>query len=223
MSRRRLMVGKEYKFIKNAQKLSITNVVSQNNINNAGNLFNNYTTNASDNFEVIFTVRVDEDNAYYNLVINYYDASNYWDIAVRNGYIEYRERYDGNTMTVNFSRLGKIEKGKWYTVGIKLSNSKVAYCKINNDTYTSFDTDTRRRMSISNNREIFFGRDAGDGVDFRGELKIVGFSSNHTKNIGVWNIDDMSLGNNRYMNGSGGTPSSLRLSVMNSTVCLGRE
>lgn len=223
MTRRRLMVGKEYKFIKNAQKLTITNVVSQDNIVNAGALFNNYTSGSS-NFSVYFTVRVNADNSNYDLVSNKVDDSNYWEVATSNGYLVYTEVFEGKKNTVNFSSLGKIEKGKWYNVNLYLPNAEEAYCKINSDTYTKFTTGTRRRLASSKVRAVYFGRNGDYGVDFRGELTLKGFSSNGTtRNVGTWNIDDMSLGNDRYMNGSGGTPSSLRLSVMNSSVCMGRE
>ena len=189
MSRRRLMVGKEYKYIKDVNDLYILTGTT-----NAGHLFNNNNTSTNDMFEVHFTFRVDANDATYGFITNYYSSSAYWDVAVRNGYLEYRECFDGNVLTINFSPLGKIEKNKWYTVDLRLSKN----CNLTISAY-------------------------GKCVDMRGEIILKGFSSDHTQNIGVWNIDHMSLGTGEYMNGSGGTPSSLRLSVMSSSVCLGRE
>ena len=228
MSRRRLMVGKEYKYIKNVKNLNIRNGTTL-----AGNLFNNHGENSNYIFSVRFTVRINVDpNEECGLVQNVVNNSSRWNISRHNGYLRYEEHVynasNGNQydMIIDFTSLGKLENNKWYTIDLYLpGNTKKAYCKINSDNYVEFQTSVRASMLYSARREVYFGRNGADGVDLRGEITLKGFSSNGTtQNIGTWNVDNMTAGNGiDYINGSGGTPSSLRLINSDCKVHVARE
>lgn len=147
------------------------------------------------------------------LASNTANANNNWSLSVNSdGYVVYKQMYNGKTGSGTWTKLGKLEVGRWYSLSLYINNvtstnearaavniSVVDYAESPN--FNNYETIRMYYLSqFSTTRNMYIGE---DNVDLRNTILIKGSQyesgDTDTQNILSVDIDDATVGASLFL------------------------